>query len=245
LEKFLFSLSDEINIFMKTIGLIGGMSWESSKVYYELINKITKEKLGAFHSSKNIMISVDFAEVEELQKAENWQALDQMMADAAKRLELAGAECVVLCTNTMHICTDAILQNINIPFIHIGVATGKAILQYGLKKIALLGTKFTMEKDFYKSVLSSQFGIETITPNEQDMLIIHNIIYEELVQGQAKKTSREKVIQIINKLKRQGAEGVILGCTGLPMLISNEDVSVKIFDTTSIHASEAVAWALE
>ncbi len=241
----MFSLFNEINIFMKTIGLIGGMSWESSKVYYELINKITKEKLGGFHSCKSIMISLDFAEVEELQVSENWQALNQMMADAAKRLELAGAECVVLCTNTMHICSDAILQSVDIPFIHIGTATGKAILKSGLKRVALLGTRFTMEKDFYKSVLTSQFGIETIIPSAQDMLIVHNIIYKELVQGEVKTSSREKVINIINKLEQNGAEGVILGCTELPILISEKDVRLPIFDTTAIHARQAVAWALE
>jgi len=230
---------------MKTIGLIGGMSWESSRVYYDLINKLTSEKLGGFHSSKCVMFSVDFAEVEELQVLENWEALDQLMADSAKRLEKAGAECIVLCTNTMHICSDAIQKSTDIPFIHIAQATGEAIIQNNMKKVALLGTRFTMEKDFYKSVLFRQFGIETIVPDEGDMTAVHDIIYDELVRGQIKHNSRKKVVQIINSLGEAGAKGIILGCTELPLLIKEEDVSLPIFDTTALHARKAVRWALE
>ncbi len=229
---------------MKTIGLIGGMSWESSKVYYELLNKLAKEKLGGFHSCKCIMYSVDFAEVEALQMAENWDALDAMMAEAAIMLETAGADLVVLCTNTMHLCSDAIINSINIPFLHIAEATGEVIQSKGLKKIGLLGTKFTMEKDFYKSTLKEKFGLDTIIPSPADMEIVHNIIYQELVKGEIKSDSREKVISIIKKLKNYGAEGVILGCTELPLLIPENDVSIPIFDTTKIHAEKALAWAI-
>ncbi len=220
------------------------MSWESSKVYYELLNKLAKEKLGGFHSCKCIMYSVDFAEVEALQMAENWDALDSMMAEAAIMLETAGADLVVLCTNTMHLCNDAIINSINIPFLHIADATGEVIQSKGLKKIGLLGTKFTMEKDFYKSTLKKKFGLDTIIPSPADMEIVHNIIYQELVKGEIKSDSGEKVISIIKKLKNSGAEGVILGCTELPLLITENDVSIPIFDTTKIHAEKAMAWAI-
>jgi len=233
-----------ISNIMKTIGLIGGMSWESSKVYYELLNQLTKEKLGGFHSSKCIMYSVDFAEIEALQANENWSALDTLMADAAKKLELAGAEFVILCTNTMHLCSDAIVSHINVPFLHIAEATGEAIVSKNFRKVALLGTRFTMEKDFYKSVLSEQFGIEVLVPSSDDMQTIHDIIYQELVQGNIQISSREKVVEIINSLEEKGAQGVILGCTELPLLISVKDVAISVFDTTKIHAEKAVSWAM-
>jgi aspartate racemase len=229
---------------MKTIGLIGGMSWESSKVYYELINRKTREELGGFHSGKCILYSVDFAEIESLQKAENWSELDHLMSDAARKLELAGADVIVLCTNTMHLCSEAIISGINIPFLHIAQATGADIEKKGLKKIALLGTKFTMEKDFYSSYLSAHFGIEVITPEAADRLVVHNIIYKELVKGKINAKSRIRLVKIIDKLARKGAEGVILGCTELPLIISDSDVAIPVFDTTKIHAENAVEWAL-
>lgn len=229
---------------MKTIGLIGGMSWESSAVYYELINKKVKELLGGFHSCKSIMVSVDFAEIEKLQHEGNWAALDQIMADAAKNLESAGVDIVVLCTNTMHLCSDAIKQNINIPFLHIAEATAQEIQKQGIKKVALLGTKFTMEKDFYKSILINDFGIEVLIPTEEERDIVHNIIYNELVQGVIKDESREQYKTIIHNLAQQGAEGVILGCTEIPLLISGSDVNIPVFDTTKIHAEKAVEWAI-
>ena len=229
---------------MKTIGLIGGMSWESSAVYYNLINRTVKEKLGGFHSCKSIMVTVDFAEIEKLQHLGEWTQLDQIMADSAKQLEAAGADIAVLCTNTMHLCTPAILDNISIPFLHIAQATGMEIESQGLKKVALLGTKFTMEKDFYKKYINDHFGIEVIIPSDEERDLIHNIIYGELVQGKILDESREVYKEIIGHLEEQGAEGVILGCTEIPLLISNSDVNIHVFDTTTIHAHKAVEWAL-
>jgi aspartate racemase len=229
---------------MKTIGLIGGMSWESSAVYYELINQKVKELLGGFHSCKNVMVTVDFAEVEKLQHDDDWDALDKMMAKAAKQLELAGADIVILCTNTMHLCNDAIKSAISIPFLHIAEATAQEITKQQLKKVALLGTKFTMEKDFYKDILIKKHEIEVLIPTEEERTKVHNIIYNELVHGKIKDTSRETYKTIIKNLENRGAEGVILGCTEIPLLISDTDVDITVFDTTKIHAEKAVVWAL-
>ena len=229
---------------MKTIGLIGGMSWESSAVYYDLINKKVREMLGGFHSCKSIMVTVDFAEIEKLQHQDEWEALDKMMVASAKQLELAGADIVVLCTNTMHLCSPAIKKNITIPFLHIAEATGMEIVKKNIKKVALLGTKFTMEKDFYKEFLQTNFGIEVIIPTQEEREQIHRIIYQELVHGQFKNNSRESYKQIIGNLEQRGAEGVILGCTEIPLLISESDVNIPTFDTTTIHAEKAVEWAL-
>lgn len=229
---------------MKTIGLIGGMSWESSAVYYNLINKKVKEILGGFHSCKSIMLTVDFAEIEKLQHQGDWETLDKMMATAAKQLEMAGADIVVLCTNTMHLCTPAIIENISIPFLHIAEACGIEIVKKNIKKIALLGTKFTMEKDFYKEYLNKNFGIEVLIPPLEERDQVHRIIYQELVLGQIKDSSREIFKQIILNLEKRGAQGVILGCTEIPMLISDSDVNIPTFDTTKIHAEKAVEWAL-
>jgi aspartate racemase len=230
---------------MKTIGLIGGMSWESSIVYYELINKRVNELLGGFHSCKSIMFSVDFASIEKLQHEGNWTELDAMMADAARQLEKAGADIIVLCTNTMHLCTEAILQNISVPFLHIAEATGDEISRQNIHKIALLGTKFTMEKDFYKLVLKEKFGIETLIPDLKERELIHGIIYGELVQGIIRDESREVFKAIINRLASEGARGVVLGCTEIPLLISDKDVQIPTFNTTKIHAEKAVEWALK
>lgn len=229
---------------MKTIGLIGGMSWESSAIYYDLINKKVHEMLGGFHSCKSIMVSVDFAEIEELQHQNEWEKLNEMMAASAKQLETAGADIIILCTNTMHLCTPAILKNISIPFLHIAEATGLKIVEKGLKKVALLGTKFTMEKDFYKEYIFNKFGVEVIIPTAEERIYIHEIIYQELVQGKILEESREIYKQIIGKLEERGAEGVILGCTEIPLLISEKDVNIAVFNTTSIHAQKAVELAL-
>ena len=229
---------------MKTIGLIGGMSWESSAVYYDLINKKVKKELGGFHSCKSIMVTVDFAEIEVLQHQGKWEELDEMMVASAKQLEAAGADIIVLCTNTMHLCYPAIIKNISVPFLHIAEATGMEIVKKNIKKVALLGTKFTMEKDFYKDYLLDKFGIEVIIPPLEDRDQVHRIIYQELVQGKIKNESRETYKQIIEKLQQRGAEGVILGCTEIPSLISDFDVSIPTFDTTTIHAEKAVEWAL-
>ena len=230
---------------MKTIGLIGGMSWESSAVYYDLINKKVRDILGGFHSSKSIMVSVDFAEIEKLQHLDEWRKLDEMMVEAAKQLEAAKVDFIVLCTNTMHLCAPVIIENTSIPFLHIAEATGLEIEKKGLKKVALLGTKFTMEKDFYKQYISDNFGIEVIIPTMDERENIHQIIYQELVHGKIINESRETYKQIIENLEERGAEGVILGCTEIPLLISDSDVNISTFDTTTIHAEKAVEWALK
>ncbi|MBI9034553.1 MAG: aspartate/glutamate racemase family protein [Bacteroidales bacterium] len=230
---------------MKTIGLIGGMSWESSVVYYELINKKVREELGGFHSSANVMVTVDFDEIVHLQHQGNWEALDKLMVNAAKQLERAGADILVLCTNTMHLCSPAIVENISIPFLHIAEATAMEIVKQGLKKVALLGTKFTMEKEFYKGYLLDHFGVEVVIPSSEQREQIHNIIYNELVHGEILDESREIYKRIVSDLELQGAQGVILGCTEIPLLISPSDVNIPTFDTTRIHAEKAVEWALD
>lgn len=234
----------QTNINMKTIGLIGGMSWESSAVYYKILNQQIKEKLGGHHSCKCVMYSVDFDEIARLQHQDKWQQLDALMTDAAARLERAGAEFIVLCTNTMHLCEPAIKQTIEIPFLHIAEATGSEIVKKGLKKVALLGTRFTMEKTFYSSVLEKQFGISVIIPDENDRAEVHRIIYDELVKGIISDKSKAIYQQIIARLQHAGAEGVILGCTEIPLLISAGDVEIPVFDTTAIHAEKAIEWAL-
>ena len=230
---------------MKTIGLIGGMSWESSIEYYKLINEKVKEMIGGFHSCKSLMYSVDFAEIEKLQHEDKWEELDQIMADSAKKLEYAGADIIVLCTNTMHLCSKAIKENISIPFLHIAEATGEEIVNRKIKKVGLLGTKFTMEKDFYKEVLREKFSIEVIIPNDQEREQVHKIIYGELVQGKIKEESREIYKTIISNLQKKGAKGVILGCTEIPLLISDSDVNIPTFNTTKLHAEKAVEWLLK
>lgn len=230
---------------MKTIGLIGGMSWESSAVYYDLINKKVRKELGGHHSCDSILLTVDFDEIVKLQHEGNWKKLDQMMAKAALQLEKAGSELIVLCTNTMHLCTPAILDAISIPFLHIAEATALAIEEQGLKKVALLGTKFTMEKEFYKDYIKEHYGIEVIIPQLEERNEIHRIIYQELVQGEIKEESRKIYKNIIENLARQGAQGVILGCTEIPLLIGPSDVNIPVFDTTTIHAEKAVEWSLQ
>lgn len=229
---------------MKTIGLIGGMSWESSAVYYKLINRSIKQKLGGLHSAKIVMVSLDFAEIEKLQHSNDWDGLNQHMVNAAQQLEKAGANFIVLCTNTMHLCSAEIEKHTTIPFLHIARATGEQIKAKKLKKIALLGTKFTMEKDFYKGILETEFGVEVITPNASERTLIHDIIYQELVLGVITKESKITYQNIIKKLEQNGAEGVILGCTEIPLLITESDVDISIFDTTQIHADSAVIQSL-
>jgi len=230
---------------MKTIGLIGGMSWESSAVYYNLINNKVRKTLGGFHSCKSVMVSVNFAEIEKLQHSDEWGKLDKIMAESAKQLEAAGADIVVLCTNTMHLCTPVILENISIPFLHIAEATGLEIVSRNIEKVALLGTKFTMERDFYKKYISHNFGVEVIVPTDEEREEVHRIIYEELVHGIIKTESRETYKKIIGNLEKRGAEGVVLGCTEIPLLISETDVNIPTFDSTTIHAEKAVEWALK
>ncbi len=230
---------------MKKIGLIGGMSWESSQVYYEIINEKVREILGGFHSAKCIMESVDFAEIEKLQHIDDWDSLNKIMVDSALNLENAKADIIILCTNTMHLCSEEIIKNINIPFLHIAEATGKKIKERNINKVLLLGTKFTMEKDFFKNILINEFNIEAIIPNERDRNIVHKIIYEELVHGKLEAKSKKEYQRIINDSIKNGAEGVILGCTEIPLLIKNGDVDIPIFDTTRIHAESTVEFALK
>lgn len=230
---------------MKTIGLIGGMSWESSIEYYKLINELVKEKLGGVHSCKSIMHSVDFSEIEKLQHNGEWEKLTEIMVNIAKKIEKSGADCIVICTNTMHKMAEDIEKEVKIPLIHIADSVGENIVKLNLKKVALIGTKFTMEQDFYKERIRNKFGIEVIIPNENDKNIVHRVIYEELVKGQFKDESRKEYIRIIRELTKEGAEGVILGCTEIPLLISQTDVEIPIFDTTKLHSESAVEFALK
>lgn len=229
---------------MKTIGLIGGMSWESSLEYYRILNEEVKHALGDNHSAKCILYSVDFEEVERLQNDNDWDKLTKLMIEWSLNVKHAGADCLVICTNTMHKMVPAIRKVTQLPVIHIAEETGKNIVDLGLKKVALLGTKFTMEGNFYKEKLND-YGIEVLIPNDSDRQDIHDIIYKELVKGEFLDVSRKRYVEVIEALAAKGAEGVVLGCTEIPLLIKQEDVSIPIFDTTSIHAKGAVKYALE
>ncbi|MEN9562777.1 MAG: hypothetical protein RIR73_1021 [Chloroflexota bacterium] len=230
---------------MKTIGLIGGMSWESSIEYYRIINETAKEKLGGLHSAKSLMATVDFAEIEKLQHADRWDDAGQILVKCAQDLERGGADFIVLCTNTMHKLADQIITNVNIPFLHIADATAEKIVEAGIKRIGLLGTRFTMEHDFYKGRLINNFGLEVLIPEKADRDIVHRVIYEELVLGKIVKSSRREYIRIMNELLAHGAEGIILGCTEIELLIKDGDCSAALFPTTKIHAVAAVEKALE
>lgn len=229
---------------MKVIGLIGGMSWESSAVYYKIVNQKIKDALGGVHSCQCLMYSVDFGEIAALQHKGDWAKLSEIMIDAAQRLERGGADFIVLCTNTMHKLADDIEDHVSIPLVHIADVTAEAIKEKGMKKIGLLGTKFTMEHDFLKGRLLEKHGVESIIPNEAQRDIIHKIIYEELVKGVVTNESRLAYLTIINDLILQGAEGIILGCTEIGLLITNEFTDAILFDTTEIHATKAVEFAL-
>jgi aspartate racemase len=227
---------------MKKIGLIGGITPESTILYYQILNQLNSESLGKPHSAEVIINSFDFGKIEKLQKKGRWDLLDKMMEEAGKNLENAGANCILICANTMHLCIDAVRNAVKIPVIHIAEVTSKKIIERKLKKVALLGTKYTMEKDFFIDVLTS-FGIKTVVPELEERDIIHAIIYKELSLGVMKPVSKEKYVNIINRLIKSGVEGVILGCTEIPLLIQQEDVAVPIFDTTEIHATAAFEFA--
>lgn len=229
---------------MKTIGLIGGMSWESSQEYYRIINETARKKLGGLHSAKCLMFSFDFAEIEALQHAGNWEEATRRMVEAAQNLEKGGADFVLICTNTMHKMAKEVQDGIHIRLLHIADPTGEAIKAKGITKIGLLGTKYTMEHDFYKGRLASELGLEVVVPEEADRQIIHDIIYDELCLGVVKEESKMKYLQIIEKLQSQGAEGIILGCTEIMLLIQQSDTTLPVFDTTRIHAETAVDLAL-
>ena len=230
-------------LIMKTIGLIGGMSWESSAEYYRIINEEVHRRLGGVHSARVVLYSFDFAEIEELQHRGEWEKLTKIMIDAAKKLVNAGAEILLICTNTMHKMFDQVQENVEVPMIHIADATAEEIKGKGLSKVGLLGTKFTMEQDFYKKIFEKH-GIETIIPLEEEREIIHRIIYNELVVGIIRDESRNQYLKIIENLKSRGAEGVVLGCTEIPLLIKQEHVDIPVFDTTRIHALKAVDFAI-
>ena len=229
---------------MKTLGLIGGMSWESSAEYYRLINEEVRNRLGSTHSAKSLMWSMDFAEIETLQHEGNWQALSEKMCQAAVSLERGGADFIVICTNTMHKLAEQIQACLNIPLLHIADATAKEITSKNIKKVGLLGTEFTMKQDFYKGRLADKFGLEVFIPNDEDCQIVHRIIYQELVAGVIRDESRQQYRQIIQKLVDAGAEAIILGCTEIMLLVSPADSAVPVFDTTEIHAQAAVNMAL-
>ena len=230
---------------MKTIGLLGGMSWESTVVYYREINQGVKKALGGLHSAKIVLYSVDFEPIEKQQQAGNWAGAAKILAQAALDIQSAGADFLLICTNTMHRVAPQIEKAIQIPVLHIADATAEVLLNEGIKTVGLLGTAFTMEQDFYKGRLISQYGLEVVVPTQQDRAIIHRIIFEELCLGQVKADSRAEYLRIINSLAEQGAEAVILGCTEIGMLVSQTDTKVKLFDTTVIHAQKAVEYALQ
>ena len=229
---------------MKTIGLLGGMSWESSLEYYKIVNQKVKEVFGGHHSCECIMYSVDFDPIKKLQHEDKWEELTQIMIEGAKKIEQGGAEMLTICTNTMHKMYDDVQKSISIPILHIADATAEAIKEKNLETIALLGTKFTMQHDFYKGRLIKNHGINVLTPEGDNLEAVHNIIYNELVLGEIKNTSREKYKQIIEQLAKKGAQGVILGCTEIPLLIKQQDVSIPVFDTTTIHAEKTVEFAI-
>lgn len=229
---------------MKTIGLIGGMSWESTVTYYKIINKTINQKLGGFHSAKILLHSVDFDEIEKCQAAGDWEKSADILSEVAKTLELAGADFIVICTNTMHKVAPHIQSRINIPIIHIAEETATELKQQHITKVALLGTKYTMTQDFYKEKLESS-GIEVLVPDETSIEFVNNVIFNELCLGIISETSQEKSRNIIESLAKQGAQGVILGCTEIGMLITQKDTSLPVFDTTLIHATKAAMLALE
>ena len=229
---------------LKTIGLIGGMSWESTATYYKIINETVKEKLGGLHSAKCILYSVDFQEIEECQANGNWEKSGEILGEAANNLEKAGVDFIVICTNTMHKVVNQIKEKISVPILHIAEMTAEKILEKGLKNIALLGTKYTMEQDFYKSKLIEK-GINVIIPDKNDIETINEVIYDELCLGTINFNSKKKFLEIVDKLRSKGAEGIILGCTEIGLLIKNEDTDVPLFDTAIIHAEQAAMYSIK
>jgi len=229
---------------MKTIGLIGGMSWESSIEYYRIINETVRERLGGLHSAKSVMYSVDFFEMEELQHQGRWGEATGLMIAAARCVENGGADFVIICTNTMHKMAEEVEKNISIPLLHIADVTGNRLKAHGLGKVGLLGTKFTMEEDFYKRRLIEKQGLDVVIPKKRDRDKIHSIIYDELCLGKIRPSSKGKYIAVIDSLVSHGAEGIILGCTEIGLLIRERDSPVPLFDTTKIHAVAAVEYAL-
>lgn len=228
---------------MKTIGLLGGMSWESTATYYRTINEGVKRVLGGLHSAQIVMYSVDFEPIEKLQHEGDWESTAIILSKAARKIESAGADCLLICTNTMHKVSQEVEESIQIPLLHIADATAEILLQSGIKTVGLLGTAFTMEQEFYKERLIERYNINVIVPGEKDRAVIHNVIYNELCMGSVLDRSKAEYLRIIDLLASQGAEAVILGCTEIGMLINQTDTCVKLFDTTTVHAEKAVEFA--
>ncbi len=228
---------------MRTIGLLGGMSWESSALYYRLLNESVRERLGGLHSARCVLLSVDFAEIERLQVAGEWERAGAILADEARALEAAGADLLVLCTNTMHKVADALTAAVNVPLLHIGDVTGAAVAAAGLRRVGLLATGFTMDQQFLPDRLRAH-GLEVLVPEAADRAEVHRIIYEELCLGVVREESRQAYREVIARLVARGAEGVILGCTEIELLLSADDVDVPVFPTTALHVQAAVAAAL-
>lgn len=229
---------------MRTIGLLGGMSWESSAGYYRMVNEAVRGHLGGLHSAECVMWSVDFAEIESLQRAGSWEEAGRLLAGHAVRLEGAGAQCLVLCTNTMHMLADEVQAAIEIPLLHIADATAERVTATGIGTVGLLATRYTMEQEFYRGRLASKHGLRVIVPPEPDLTLVHDVIYDELCQGQILDSSRDEYRRIIGELEAAGAEGVIYGCTEIDLLVGPNDATVPVFDTTTIHVEAAVEWAL-
>ena len=229
---------------MKTIGMIGGMSWESSLEYYRIVNETVKEKLGGFHSAECILYSVDFAEVEDLQHRGDWDELTRLMTDAARHLERGGADFVIICTNTMHLMADDVQNAVSIPLLHIVDVTAEAIRSKGFTRVGLLGTRFTMEQGFYTGRLKDRHGLEVLVPGRDERQAVHDILYSELCLGKIKDLSKAKFREVIDNLVGREAQGVILGCTEIPLIVSQDDYEIPLFDTTTLHARAAVNIAL-
>jgi len=229
---------------MKIIGLIGGMSWESSIEYYRIINQEVRSALGGVHSAKSVMVSLDFGEIEELQMRGDWEEATRILIRSAREVESAGADFLLICTNTMHLMAEEVQEGIDIPLLHIADATARAVMAEGLKSVGLLGTRFTMEKDFYRGRLEKKHQLRVIVPDQAGRDLVHNVIYDELVQGLIKEPSRQGYLEVIQNLVNEGAEGIVLGCTEIGLLVKGEDVQVPVFDTMEIHARAAVDAAL-
>ncbi len=230
---------------MKVIGLIGGMSWESSAEYYRIINETVRDRLGPLYSAKSLMYTVNFHEIERLQYKGRWDDAADVLVDAARRLERGGADCILICTNTMHKLAEQVAAAVSVPLIHIADATAQKVQAEKLKKVGLLGTAFTMEQPFYKGRLTEKFGLEVIVPDASDRQTVHRIIYDELCQGKVLPASKAQYVRIIDELAQRGAEGIILGCTEITLLVGQPDSPVPVFDTTTLHARAAVDFALE
>jgi len=230
---------------MRTIGILGGMSWQSSVDYYRHINEGVAARLGGYHSARMLMLSVDFAEIEALQAAGDWDGAGRLLADDARALEAGGAGAIVLATNTMHRVAGVIEAAVNIPLIHIADPTGRAIRAAGLTRVALLGTRYTMEQEFYRGRLADEFGLDLLVPDEPDRTLVHDVIFDELVHGIVRDESREAYQAVVARLMERGAEGVILGCTEIGLLLSASNVPVPVFDTALLHCEAAVCWVLE